>query len=78
MLALVLHPEVVRRAQAQLDAVVGRNRLPSFNDRRQLPYIDAIIKEVVRWRPVGPVGLPRRSTQVRIQATLLGRVINVP
>lgn len=71
ILALVLHPEVMHHAQAQLDAVVGRDRLPTFNDRVQLPYIDAIVKEVIRWRPSGPIGLPRRAIQVIAHASLL-------
>lgn len=61
----------MRKAQAQLDAVVGRDRLPTFNDRAQLPYIDAIVKEVMRWRPVGPMGLPRQATQVIAHAAPL-------
>lgn len=65
MLAMVLYPDVMRKAQAQVDAVVGRDRLPTFGDREQLPYIEAIVKEVHRWRPVGPLGVPRCSTQVR-------------
>ena len=69
MLAMVLHPEVVQRAQAQLDAVVGRDRLPTFNDQSQLPYIEAIVKEVMRWRPAGPMGLPRRAAQVSSYTT---------
>ena len=66
-MAFVLHPEVVRKAQAQLDVVVGRDRLPTFNDRMQLPYIEAIVKEVLRWRPSAPIGVPRRASQVRIR-----------
>lgn len=65
ILAMVHYPEVMRRAQAQIDTVVGRDRLPTFGDRERLPYIEAIIKEVQRWRPVGPIGLPRCTTQVR-------------
>lgn len=64
ILALVLHPEVVQRAHAQLDAVIGCDRLPTLDDQAQLPYIDAIVKEVMRWRPSGPIGIPRRATQV--------------
>lgn len=40
----------------ELDAVVGNNRLPTFSDRPNLPYIDALIKEVLRWKPVLPIG----------------------
>lgn len=43
---MVLFPEVVYKAQAQLDAVVGRSRFPTAEDRPNLPYIEAIIREV--------------------------------
>lgn len=66
MLSMTLYPDAVRLAQAHIDSVVGRERMPTFGDRSKLPYIDAIVKEVLRWRPVGPIGLPRRSTQVCI------------
>ena len=64
MLAMTLHPDVMHRAQQQIDSIVGKDRPPTFADREKLPYIEAIVKEVLRWRPVGPMGLPRRSTQV--------------
>jgi cytochrome P450 len=55
-LALTLCPDVRRRAQQELDSVLGRDRLPTFEDRPRLPYIDAICKEVLRWRMVVPLG----------------------
>ena len=55
-LALVLYPEVQRRAQAELDAVIGRDRLPTFDDRPRLPYIEALCKELMRWKMVTPMG----------------------
>jgi cytochrome P450 len=53
---MALHPEVVRKAQAEIDAVVGNDRLPTFSDREQLPYLDALVKEVLRWNAVVPTG----------------------
>jgi len=58
-LALVLYPQVQKRAQAELDVVVGRDRLPAFNDRPRLPYIEALCKELMRWQMVTPVGTIR-------------------
>ena len=55
-LALVLFPQVQRRAQAELDAVIGRDRLPTFDDRPRLPYIEALCKELLRWKMVAPIG----------------------
>ena len=56
-LAMLLNPEVQARAQQELDAVVGRTRIPTFADMPHLPYIGAMVKEVVRWRPVTPLAM---------------------
>ena len=53
---MALYPEVQKKAQAEIDAVVGQNRLPDFYDRPSLPYINAVIKELSRWNLVGPLG----------------------
>jgi len=59
VLAMVLHPEVYKKAQAEIDRVVGDTRLPDYGDRDSLPYLECILKEVYRWNP--PVALdPRR------------------
>jgi hypothetical protein len=58
-LALGLFPQVQRRAQAELDVVVGRDRLPTFDDRPRLPYIEALYKELMRWQMVAPIGTIR-------------------
>ncbi|KAJ5425370.1 Cytochrome P450 E-classgroup I [Penicillium sp. CMV-2018d] len=58
-LAMAQFPAVQRHAQAELDEVVGL-RLPTLNDRPNLPYIDALIKEVMRWHPIGPLGVPQK------------------
>jgi cytochrome P450 len=55
-LALVLYPEVQKRAQAELDTVITRDRLPTFDDRPRLPYIDAMCRELQRWQMVTPLG----------------------
>ena len=51
-----LHPAVQRKAQDEIDRVVGKDRLSSFRDREKLPYINALVKEVLRWDAVGPTG----------------------
>ena len=56
-LVLVLFPQVQRRAQAELDTVIGRDRLPTFDDRPRLPYIEALCKELMRWNMVTPAGM---------------------
>jgi cytochrome P450 len=58
-LAMVAYPETQARAQAELDAVVGRARPPTFADYPHLPYIRAMVKEILRWRPIAPLAGPR-------------------
>ncbi|KAH8696732.1 putative cytochrome P450 oxidoreductase OrdA-like protein [Talaromyces proteolyticus] len=62
-LAMTKFPEVQRKAQEELDRVVGTTRLPLIGDRANLPYIDAIVKEILRWHPVAPMGLPHMTTE---------------
>lgn len=52
---MVLYPDIQRKAQAELDEVIGRDRLPTMDDERRLPYIDALIKELHRFNPVVPL-----------------------
>ena len=58
VLAMASFPEVLEKAQAELDSVVGKTwpRLPSFSDRPHLPYIEAIVLEILRWNPAVPLG----------------------
>lgn len=55
-----LNLDVQQKAQAELDLVVGSDRLPYFDDRDKLVYIQAAMLESVRWLPVGPLALPHR------------------
>ncbi|KXT08907.1 hypothetical protein AC579_2056 [Pseudocercospora musae] len=57
-LMMVLHPAIQHKAQAELDSVVGNARLPGIDHQDHLPYLQAIIKEVLRFHPVAPTGLP--------------------
>ena len=54
---MLVHPEAQKRAQDELDAVVGRARVPTFADMLSLPYICAMVKEIIRWRPVTPMAV---------------------
>jgi cytochrome P450 len=60
---MIVFPEVQGRAQAELDAVVGRDRLPTFADAPRLPYVLAIVKEILRWRPTIALGIPHVATK---------------
>lgn len=55
-LVMMLHPEVQRKAQAEIDRVVGKDRLPDFADRDNLPYVEAVVKELIRYHTVIPAG----------------------
>lgn len=50
-LAVTVYPEVQIKAQAEIDRVIGRDRLPTFEDKADLPYIDHIVWECLRWNP---------------------------
>jgi cytochrome P450 len=55
---MALHPEAQAKAQAEIDAAVGQDRLPEFSDRPNMPYVNALLLEVFRWRTITPVALP--------------------
>lgn len=58
ILAMVMFPDVQRKAQEEIDMVTECNSLPRFEDRDKLPYLEAVIKEVYRWSVVVPMGFP--------------------
>lgn len=63
LLACLLFPNVVKQAQEELDRVVGKDRLPSFEDEPNLPYIRAMVKESLRWRPITKIGAPHSTSE---------------
>jgi cytochrome P450 len=60
---MVVFPDVQKKAQAELDEVVGRGKSPTFADYDHLPYIRALVKETLRWRSAFPLGIPHRVIQ---------------
>jgi len=62
-LAMIKFPDVQRTAQAEIERVVGTGRLPSIHDREKLPYINAVVKEAIRWWPIAPMGFPHTATE---------------
>ena len=56
VLVMLLYPDAQIWVQEELDRVIGKDRLPRFADRENLPYLEALIKEVHRWNPVTPLG----------------------
>ncbi|KZT01116.1 cytochrome P450 [Laetiporus sulphureus 93-53] len=63
ILLMVLNAEAQKRAQMEITRVVGAGRLPTVDDQESLPYVGALIKEVMRWAPVAPLALPHRVTE---------------
>jgi cytochrome P450 len=53
---MVLYPEVQKRAQEEMDSVLGHGHLPVFGDEDALPYLKAVRYELLRWSPPGPLG----------------------
>lgn len=56
VLALILNPDIQEKAHNLIKKVVGTKRLPTFEDRPSLAYIEAIFRESLRWRPMFPLG----------------------
>ncbi|KAL0959325.1 hypothetical protein HGRIS_014586 [Hohenbuehelia grisea] len=63
MMAMALHPDKQRAGHEELDRVLGRLRLPVIADRSSLPYVDALIKETMRWHPALPLGIARCTAE---------------
>ncbi|KAF8263089.1 cytochrome P450 [Lactarius quietus] len=68
LVAVLAYPDIAERIQEELDNVVGRDRLPTFDDERSLPYLGAFIKEVTRWRPVLPLAIPHATSKGDVYA----------
>lgn len=58
-----MNPDVQKKAQAELDSVIGPDRLPTWDDRSSLPYVDAVLKETLRWNTATPLGVPHAVIQ---------------
>jgi len=60
---LINNLHVLEKARNELDRVVGHDRLPSLADRPKLKYLEYIVEETTRWRPLSPVGIPHKSIE---------------
>ncbi|KZT37268.1 cytochrome P450 [Sistotremastrum suecicum HHB10207 ss-3] len=58
LLMMTLNPDIQKRAQQEIDIIIGRDRLPQISDRERLPYVEAVVREVFRFHPVAPLGVP--------------------
>ncbi|KAJ6466213.1 cytochrome P450 [Mycena sanguinolenta] len=62
-LAMALYPEIQKKAQTEIDTVIGPGRLPEFEDRSSLPFVEALYRELMRWKPVAPLGVAHASSE---------------
>ncbi|TFK73305.1 cytochrome P450 [Pluteus cervinus] len=62
LLALAMYPEVQVKARAEILSVIGTTRLPNFEDRPLLPYLEALCQELHRWETPAPIGVPHATT----------------
>ncbi|KEP48275.1 O-methylsterigmatocystin oxidoreductase [Rhizoctonia solani 123E] len=58
-----LYPEAAKKAQAEIDSIVGRERIPNLQDRPALPYTEAFVQEIMRMFPPAPLGLSHFTTE---------------
>lgn len=58
---MTIYPDILKKAQAEVDVVVGHERLPTMDDRDALPYVNAICTELLRWNVVIPLGTYLRA-----------------
>lgn len=63
LMYMIHHKEVSEKVQAELDGVIGRKRFPNSKDRNHLPYVEAVLSEILRFSNVAPLGIAHRATE---------------
>ncbi|KAE9384604.1 cytochrome P450 [Gymnopus androsaceus JB14] len=63
VLAMAMNQDIQKKAQLEIDSIIGTDRLPTIADAAQLPYTMAVIKETMRWHPSVPISVPRRTSE---------------
>jgi cytochrome P450 len=61
--AATVNPQACIKAREEIDRVTGGDRLPAYDDRPSLPYVEAFYREVMRWRPAFPLGVAHTVTK---------------
>lgn len=56
---MAVHPEIQKKAQREIDQLLGGERLPTLADQDHLPYVSALIKEIFRWHTPLPISIPK-------------------
>lgn len=60
---MTINPEIQIVAQREIDSVIENNRLPTFDDRASLPYVEAIYRELLRFAPPLPLSVPHSTNE---------------
>lgn len=63
---MTIYPEILKKAQAEVDAIVGHERLPTIKDCSALTYVNAICMELLRWNVVAPLGAYLRTCVLKV------------
>ncbi|KAL2775509.1 cytochrome P450 2D6 isoform 1, partial [Daubentonia madagascariensis] len=72
LLLMILHPDVQRRVQQELDQVIGQVRRPEMGDQAHMPFTTAVIHEVQRFADIVPLGLPHMTSRdIEVQGFLI-------
>jgi cytochrome P450 len=66
---MVLYPDAQKKAQQEIDKVIGPHRLPNFEDRHSLPFVEAFYREIKRWHPLLPLGMSSRVPPSPVRST---------
>ncbi|KAH8824032.1 cytochrome P450 [Flagelloscypha sp. PMI_526] len=78
LLAMLIFPDVQRKAHEELDQVIGKERLPDFEDKKSLPYIQAVCFELLRWSSLVPMALPHRAMEDDVWVAPNGKQYLIP
>ncbi|KAG9013627.1 hypothetical protein FRB94_001732 [Tulasnella sp. JGI-2019a] len=71
VLAMLLYPDVQAKARAEIDCVVGEDRLPTFASKDAMPYLNAVLLETLRWQPAKPIGIPHAAAKDDVYNSLI-------
>ncbi|KAG6375633.1 cytochrome P450 [Boletus reticuloceps] len=69
--AMTMYPEVQKKAQTEVDTIVGNDRLPTMQDRDALLYVNAICMEILRWNVVAPITVHTSTQDILYEGCLI-------